>query len=74
MAHLTLQVGGGLLEPIAQVAVIAALGLLLMMVIALGGYAYKSLRGDGIEWPEDEQEEGTEGVSRGTDDDEWDYY
>jgi hypothetical protein len=45
---------------------------LLLIIIALGGFVYKSLTG-GIEWPSD-REEDPEGVSRGTDEDEWKYY
>lgn len=73
MATAILQLGDGLLESVAQVAVIAGMLLLLAMIVALGGYAYKSLRGDGIEWPEDVEEEDDD-LSEGSADDEWDYY
>ena len=63
------QIGGGLLESLGQAAVIAASLLLVLMFVALGTYAYKHLRGDGIEWPEDEPDEG---VSK-SNDDEWKY-
>lgn len=57
---------------------IAALGgtiVLILMVVAMLGIAYKSFTGDGIEWPDDvENEPGDDGVSRGDDEDEWDYY
>lgn len=74
MDSATLQAGGGLLESVGQVAVVAASVLLVMMCIALGTYAYKHLRGDGIDWPEDRDAEDEDGLSHGNDDDEWDYY
>lgn len=74
MTQVSLQVlGDGLVGSLAQLAGIAASLLLVMMVIALGTYAYKQLRGEGVRWP-DEDESNEDGVSRGTADDEWDYY
>jgi hypothetical protein len=67
----------GLLGSLAQAAVLMATLLLVMMLVALGVYAYKHLRGDGIEWPEDKEstpDSVTDGVSKGDSDDEWDYY
>lgn len=67
--------GGGLLEAVGQAAVIAAMGLLLLMLVALGGYAYKQLYGGGVEWPDDrEDEDEEEDLQRGSDEDEWKYY
>lgn len=66
--------GGGLVESVGQVAVIAGTLLLVLMVVALGWFAYASLRGDGVEWPDDEPADGADGVRRGGDDDEWKYY
>ncbi|PSQ18961.1 hypothetical protein BRD00_03470 [Halobacteriales archaeon QS_8_69_26] len=60
----------------AQLGGIAALGgsiILLLMVVALGGFAYKALRGDGIRWP-DEEELDDDDLGRGDEDDEWKYY
>lgn len=74
MESTLLQVGGGLLESVSQVAVLAGTVVLGGMVVALVVFAYKSLAGDGIEWPEDEAEEDDESVSVGSDDDEWKYY
>lgn len=65
-----LQFSGGLVESLGQVAVVAGMLLLVLMFVALGTYAYKHLRGDGIEWPEDNQDD--DGVSKSTDD-EWKY-
>lgn len=74
--HLQLQAGSGLPESAGQLVGVAASVILLLMLVALGGFAYKSLRGDGIRWPDDEnQDESDDGsVSPATDDDEWDYY
>jgi hypothetical protein len=74
MSLAVLQVGGGLLESVSQIAVVAGTLVLAGMVVALVVYAYKSLSGEGIEWPEDKKEEGEGGVSKGSEDDEWDYY
>jgi hypothetical protein len=67
-----LPVVGGWLEMAGQAATIAAMGLLVLMFVAMGGYAYKQLRG-GVEWPEESADEG-DGLSSGGEDDEWDYY
>lgn len=73
MSVAVLQISGGLLESVGQVAVIAGTVVLMLMIIALGSFAYKSLRGDGVEWP-DEQETDDDAVERGDDDDDWKYY
>ncbi|MFB6117229.1 hypothetical protein [Halosegnis sp.] len=65
-------VGDGLVGSFAQVAVTLATLVLLLMLVALGAFAYRNLRGDGVEWP-DEREGGDE-PRRGEDDEEWDYY
>jgi hypothetical protein len=70
----TLQGGGGLLGAAGGAVALAASLILVMMVVALGAFAYKSLRGDGIEWPEDRESDDEDGLNRGNDDDEWDYY
>jgi hypothetical protein len=70
---LQLPSGSGLVDSLAQVAAAAGTLVLLLMLVALGAYAYKHLRGDGIEWPE-EDEGGERGVSHGDSDDEWKYY
>jgi hypothetical protein len=70
----TLQTGGGLPEVVGGALGLAASLVLLMMVVALGAFAYKSLRGDGIEWPEDREDADDDEVRTGSDDDEWDYY
>ena len=70
-----LQVGNGLTESVAQAAVLAGTLVLLLGLVALGAFAYKSLRGDGIRWPDETDEDDREGgARRGDPDDEWDYY
>jgi hypothetical protein len=64
--------GGGLLESAAQAAVIASTLVLVLMLVALGGFAYKQLRGGGVEWPEEDP--GNDDTGRSGDDEEWDYY
>ncbi|SDX93305.1 hypothetical protein [Halobellus clavatus] len=72
MAPVTLQILGGPLESVAQIAGIAGTLVLALMIVALGTLAYKQLRGDGVEWPDDKNDD--DGVSPGNTDDEWDYY
>ncbi|MDS0222403.1 hypothetical protein NDI54_13730 [Haloarcula sp. S1AR25-5A] len=72
-----IQLGSGLLESVGQIAALAGTLVLLLMIVGLGAFAYKSLRGDGIRWPDDTEEtEGPEdgGVTQGSNDDEWKYY
>ena len=64
--------GGGLLESAAQAAVIASTLVLVLMLVALGGFAYKQLRSGGVEWPEEDP--GNDDTGRSGDADEWDYY
>lgn len=70
---LQLPFDSGLLETAAQLVTVVATVVLLMMLVALGSFAYKSLRGDGIRWP-DEAESDEETVSKGDGDDDWKYY
>jgi len=65
----------GIMDAVGGVLSIAGSVILLLMLIGLGGFAYKSLRGDGISWPDEDAEEPSEDeVTRGDDDDEWEYY
>jgi hypothetical protein len=77
MTPLALQLGGGgsgLLESISQVAVVGGTLVLVLMLVALGAFAYKSVRGDGIQWPDDVDDEDDDGtVRRDRSDDEWKY-
>ncbi|MFB6252074.1 MAG: hypothetical protein ABEI27_10400 [Halobellus sp.] len=72
MASFVLQVLGGPFESVAQVAGIAGTLVLALMIVALGTIAYKQYSGEGIEWPEDTNDD--DSVSSGNSDDEWDYY
>ena len=47
-----------------------------LMLVALGTYAYKHLRGDGIEWPDEspEADDDDGDLREGGSGDEWDYY
>lgn len=62
----------GLPDILPGLAAVAGTVVLLLMLVAMGGYVYKSLTG-GIEWPEDREEE-PDGLRQGDEDDEWDYY
>lgn len=66
----------GLLELASQLVSIAGAVVLVLILVALGSFAYKSLYGDGIRWPDDGDDEahGTDDqVRRGSDDTEWKY-
>ncbi|EMA27762.1 hypothetical protein [Haloarcula japonica] len=77
MVQFPVQLGSGLLESVGQVAAVAGTVVLLLILVGLGAFAYKSLVGDGIRWP-DEQEaadsEEDEGVVQGSREDDWKYY
>lgn len=64
---------GGLTDAFSQVVVGAGAVVLLLMLVALGAFAYKSLRG-GVEWPDERPDEDGDGVSEGGEDDEWKFY
>ena len=61
------------MESFAPLVGIGASLVLVLMMVALGTYAYKQVRGDGVEWPDEVEQEDDE-VRRGDPDDEWDYY
>jgi len=69
-----LQAGSGLVQSVGRIAVMAGTIVLVLMLVAMIGLAYKHFRGGGVEWPEEDEPEGDGGVSRGDDDDEWKYY
>jgi hypothetical protein len=74
MSAAILQISGGLLESVGQLAVLAGTLVLVLALVALGSFAYKSLRGDGIEWPDDREPDEDDSVQRSEDDEEWKYY
>lgn len=62
-------------ESARQLVVLASSLVLLLMLVAIAGIAYKSLWGDGIRWPgEGDETAQDDGVSRGSEDEEWKYY
>ncbi|MUV48311.1 hypothetical protein [Haloarcula sp. CBA1122] len=77
MLQFPVQLGSGLLESVGQVAAIAGTVVLLLMLVGLGAFAYKSLIGDGIRWPDEREEADSEeddGVVQGSREDDWKYY
>jgi hypothetical protein len=62
----------GLPEIIPDLIGLAGTLVLVLILVALAGFVYKSLSG-GIEWPEDEPAD-EDALRRGDEDDEWDYY
>ena len=78
----TTVLAAGLPESVGGAVMIAGTIVLLLMLVALGAFAYKSLTGDGIEWPDDGTEDpdgqystgGDEELTKGGEDDEWKYY
>ena len=69
----TLQAAGGGLGSVLGLLTVVGTLVLLAVLAAFGAFAYRRLVGDGVDWPEDEREDDNS-VSRGGDDDEWDYY
>lgn len=70
LASVVLQLG--LPEILPDLVGIAGTVVLVLMIVALVGFAYKSLTG-GVEWPEDRDAEDDE-LRRGDEDEDWDYY
>lgn len=68
----TVVLQGGLPDIVPDLIAIGGTVVLLLILVALGGVVYRSLTG-GIEWPED-REDDPDSLSRGDEDDEWDYY
>lgn len=62
----------GLPEFVPDLIGFAGTLVLLLMLAALAGIAYRHFTG-GIEWPDEEEDE-DEGLRTGDDDEEWDYY
>jgi len=75
MESIPMQLGSGLLESVGQLAAVAGTVVLLLILVGLGAFAYKSIVGDGVRWP-DEREEADEedGVVQGSNEDDWKYY
>jgi hypothetical protein len=65
----------GLRGAIGGALALAGSIVLVLMLVALGVYAYKNLRDDGVEWPDDKPDPAEDDeVRRGDDEDEWKYY
>ena len=62
----------GFPEAVPDLVGLAGTLVLLLILVAIGSFVYKSLTG-GIEWPTDEPEDES-GLRQGGEDDEWDYY
>jgi hypothetical protein len=77
MLQFPVQLGSGLLESVGQVAAVAGTVVLLLILVGLGAFAYKSLIGDGVRWPDEREEADSEeddGVVQGSREDDWKYY
>ena len=77
MVQFPVQLGSGLLESVGQAAAVAGTVVLLLILVGLGAFAYKSLVGDGIRWPDEREEADSEednGVAQGSREDDWEYY
>ncbi|WP_144905381.1 hypothetical protein [Halobellus captivus] len=65
-------------ESLPDLVSIAGTLVLLLLVAAFAGFLYRSVRGDGIEWPDETDTEGDElrrrPPSDDDDDDEWKFY
>lgn len=62
----------GLPEAIPDLVGLGSAIVIVLMLVALGAFVYKSMNG-GVEWPEDRQED-EDALRQGGADDEWDYY
>ncbi|WP_336023706.1 hypothetical protein [Halobellus salinisoli] len=63
-------------ESLADLVSLAGTLVLLLLLVAFVGFLYRSVRGEGIQWPDDIESDDDE-VSRrppDEDDDEWKYY
>lgn len=62
----------GLPEFLPSLLGLAGTLVLVLVLVAMGGFVYRHLTG-GVEWPED-REDDDDTVRKGGADDEWDYY
>ncbi|MDQ2074371.1 hypothetical protein ACODNH_22175 [Haloarcula sp. NS06] len=77
MVQFPVQLGSGLLESVGQVAAVAGTVVLLLILVGLGAFAYKSVVGDGIRWPDEREEMDRDedgDVVQGSREDDWKYY
>lgn len=62
----------GLPEFVPDLIGLAGTLVLILMLVAFAAFVYRSLTG-GVDWP-DEEADDDDGLRRGGQDDEWDYY
>lgn len=62
----------GLPEVLPDLVGLGSAIVIVLMLVAIAAFAYRSLNG-GVEWPED-REEDEDALRQGGSDDEWDYY
>lgn len=62
----------GLPEFVPDLIGAAGAFLLVLMLLAIAGFVYRTMTG-GVEWPDDEPDD-EDALTRGDADDEWDYY
>ncbi|MDT3435894.1 hypothetical protein [Haloarcula sp. 1CSR25-25] len=77
MVQFPIQLGSGLLESVGQLAAVAGTVVLLLILVGLGAFAYKSVVGEGVRWPDEREEtdsENEDGVVQGSREDDWKYY
>ncbi|SDX22841.1 hypothetical protein SAMN05443574_12020 [Haloarcula vallismortis] len=77
MMQFPIQLGSGLLESVGQLAAVAGTVVLLLILVGLGAFAYKSVVGEGVRWPDEREEmdsENEDGVVQGSREDDWKYY
>ncbi|WP_336338604.1 hypothetical protein [Haloarcula brevis] len=77
MVRFPIQLGSGLLESVGQAAAVAGTVVLLLILVGLGAFAYKSVVGDGVRWPDERDGpdgDDEEGVVQGSREDDWKYY
>lgn len=60
------------LDSVFDIVALAGSLVLVLMLVALAGVAYKGLVGDGIEWPD--EDEGEDELRQGDSDEDWKYY
>lgn len=61
----------GIPEILPDVVGIAGTVVLALMVVAMAAFVYKSLTG-GVDWPDEQEDD--DALTRGDQDDEWDFY
>jgi hypothetical protein len=71
VSTVAVQLGGSDLLP--QLVGLAGTLVLLLVVVALGAFVYRSLTG-GVEWPEDDDEDDLTVRRSRDEDDEWEFY